>query len=315
LIIEDVLEEFISWLPALRPHEAYLALLMIRARELKKRLGRRIRERALMFEAVYGYASEKDPSRGWELWRTLLMNRVMLLDAVKESGLLLNIVRKPGTNEVEAIEPLPREAAYVFVQINPSNALKASGTVARGIVENLAGLASLEERTHEHIRQLLPHPRRLYLGALARHHYTRFHVVDVDSPGLLMRLGDLFSEFFGFKPALITTSRGGHLLVNLELLKEKGLLGKYVGSPPGKWLGQEMVWLRKLAATDMRAAVEQALELPRRGVPFYHFLNILSELTMGEDGSRVVEVKKQGLEPVPGQEYKGVVVLFSPEEF
>ena len=315
LLIDDV-KKFVYWLPKLEPHEAYVAYLLIRGKEYRRRTGRRLKDRVVAYEVVYGFDDERWD--GVELWRSKLVWKMLRLEAIRWNAPIMNIVRRPGTTEIEDVERVDPEIVAPYIQINPGNIVKALAHVSREGLNSLATLA-LNGLGKDVLRANYAKPLKHFLGGLAKYTRTVFHVVDADDEKLARSVIDECRATLGYTPARIRTVHGYHVLINLDDLKKRGLVSRYAGKP-SKELRSTISRIDKLIGRgdiDMDKALRIANEwLSRRGEPLYYRLLLLSAAARDpETGGRLVEVKTQGLEPVPGTYQRGHYIRFYPEEW
>jgi len=320
LVVErDELERFVSWLPDLQEHQAYLVQLMIRSRGLKEKYGFKGTDHVLMFKAVHGYLRATTPD-GRIYWRVRLENEILRLGLLGARGEWEYANYEPGSRDrIRYLLRVPWELTAIYINVNPADALKAAQLTVNEVVDALYNMARTTglARFQEFFRR----PDQRYYANLARSTKTRFHSIDLDTLELFMQAINMFHNTFGYMPPRILTHRGGHILVDLEHLKEKGLERRYFG-PLDKEIQQLANWYNsnmRNPRTDKKKLDEAKKKLLKYASdntkPFYHRMKIMSIIFRDEKGAPLVEVKKQALEPVPGTIYKGIVpVKFFPEE-
>ena len=300
----DEVIKFIKWLKPISEHEAYLLQLMIRSSAMKKELGFKGSDHVLMFKTAHGYLTQRDPRHGWELWRTRLLYNIRRMAKLMEDGLWEYVRHIPGTRVVEDIYDVPKQILALYIQINPSNVVKAATATVREVVEALGTMAT----SSEPFWKLFRRPDTRYYANLARYARRVFHTVDVDTKELVKELEGVFKDTLGLVPDMIVTAKGAHFLVDLEYLEKSKLMMKWAGPRPKELTKLLTEWKQTRSKEAKQKVIEYAMSAT--DAPLYHRLLALQEVLKDKKGASLVEVKKQGLEPVPGVAYKGVVPRF-----
>lgn len=320
LVVDEAeLDRFLDWLPAIEPHQAYLLQLMIRSRGLKEEYGFKGTDHVLAFKAVHGYLDARPPD-GQVYWRVRLKHEILRLGLLGAQGMWEYANYKPGSRDlIRHLIIVPWQLIAVYININPSDTLRAAQLTAKEVVDALAGMARSDGL--KSFTAFFRRPDLRYYANLARSTKTRFHVVDVDDARLAVRVLELVEETLGYKPPVIFTHRGLHVIIDLERLRREGLENRYTGDPHldmevnGVTVAEALREYR--ARRGQRGAERYARVIEEyvsaRDVPLFHRIKAMEELYRGEGGVPLVELKKQALEPVPGTLYKGrVVVRFDP---
>ena len=333
IVDERELERFVSWLPELEPHQAYLTQLMIRSRGLKEKYGFKGTDHVLMFKAVHGYLRAVTPD-GIVYWRVRLKHDILRLGLLGAQGDWEYANYEPGgRNKIRHLVRVPWQIIAVYININPADTIRALQLTTKELVDSLAGMA--HSRGLEMYTEFFRRPDQRYYANLARSTKTRFHVIDIDDMELSDRVLELFIETFGFRPSVIRTHRGIHVIIDLQRIVSESKERLYVGrdmtdmvidgvkvSEAERMYYDYYVWPLKTGKTEYIApkvlekykrVLEEYIENPN--VPFFHRVKMMGRIYVDNEGKPLVELKKQALEPVPGSIYKGeVVVRFLPGE-
>ena len=313
IVDERELDGFISWLPDLEPHQAYLAQLMIRSRGLKEKYGFKGSDHVLMFRAVHGYLRAVTPD-GRVYWRVRLKHDIMRLGLLGAQGGWEYANYEPGGRvKIRHLVRVPWQIIAVYININPADTIRALQLTTKELVDSLAGMA--HSRGLEMYTEFFRRPDQRYYANLARSTKTRFHVVDADTKELFELVLELFQETFGFMPERILTHRGGHVLIDIAYIRENGLEKRYTGRMGGE-ITTLVNWYssnkhnKQVDPRRLEEAREKLLGYVNdNSQPFFHRMKVLSILYTDEKGAPLVELKKQALEPVPGSIYKGKVII------
>jgi hypothetical protein len=315
-----LLIEFIEWLPPLRITEAYEVLLMVRSTGLRDKYGFKGSDHKLDSRVVHGYLSEIIPSNisvpfaGREYWRLRLYEDIVKLTVEATNAEWFYVHHKPGSRDIEYIYRIPWQLMGVMISINPANIMKASLSTVKDVIEAMWGIAG-----GAGLRDKYRRPDTRYHANCMKHTITRFHTVDIDNEYLSKRFLELVSSTFGYRPAIIKTRRGIHILINIEFLSERRLHRLYFGEMKREY----KVLLGRYKELSKIKGKEEEVEKLRSELekyvwdsndPLFHRLNVASAIYTNERGGSLVEVKKKPIEPVPGTVYKEITVGFSPEE-
>lgn len=313
------LERFVAWLPELETHQAYLVQLMIRSRGLKEKYGFKGTDHVLMFKAVHGYLDAATPN-GEVYWRVRLKHDILRLGLLGAQGVWEYANYEPGGRErIRYLLKVPWQIIALYININPSNTLKAVQLTVKELVDSLYGMAYSGGIAM--YRGFFRRPDQRYYANLARSTATRFHVVDLDTKELYSLVLRLYQETFGHAPARIDTHRGGHVIVDLYRLKNEKKDRLYVGRMDAsvQRLMQQYRSSRGSKTVDQKKLDDIRERLMDyvmdNSQPFFHRMKVLSIIYVDEKGAPLAELKKQALEPVPGSIYKGeTIVRFHPPE-
>lgn len=312
------LVNFLEWLKSLREDEAYEVILLIRSTGLRDKYGFKGTDHKLDSKVIHGYLNEiiKNPpvfNKPVEHWRLRLYEDILKLGAEAVNVPWYYMKYVPGTRIVDSVYTVPPELIGVFISINPSNAMKASLSTVKEVIDASYTIASTGR-----IKEAFRRPDMRYHANIMRHTKTRFHTIDVDDEKLGRRFIDLFTDIFGFKPAIIRTVRGYHILVDIELLSYKGILSTYFGKVVDYKRIEPLLSKYDLFKGKEKEEVQSKLDnyVWNSTDPLFHRVTVASKIYRNERGGSIVEIKKKPLEPVPGTRYKGLVtVRFTPEEF
>jgi hypothetical protein len=320
IVDENELIRFIEWLPELNISQAYEVLLMVRSTGLREKYGFKGTDHKLDSKLVHGYLSETIPVsspipfKGKEYWRLRLYEDIIKLGVEAVEGEWFYVRYKPGTKEIDSIYTIPWQLMGLFVSINPTDYMKASLSTVKDVMESVWGIARGAE-----FRDMYRRPDTRYHANAMKHTITRFHSVDVDDRNLGRKVLDMVSSIFGYKPAVIQTKRGIHVLVNIEYLAEIQLHRKYFGEMKREY----RVLLGRFKDLSRVRGKEEEVERIRSSLesyvwdsddPLFHRLIVASVIYLNERGGSLIEVKKKPIEPVPGTIYKEITVRFEPEE-
>ena len=194
--------KFIEWLPDIEWHEAYVALLLVRSRELKERFGFKGSDHCLMIKFVPGY------HRNVKLKLFLLLRRMALLAYHAPQ---IFIYERHADDEVEVYR-IPRELVAVMLSPNPSRWVKASVDTCEEFMSSLLDAMMNPQNASNIVRRI---DVRVGANAMRRVRHV-FHLIDVDDTSLARELEEKIVEILGYLPARITTARGVHYLIKVS---------------------------------------------------------------------------------------------------
>jgi len=308
----DELKRFTLWLPPLDRHQAYVLLLLTRTRDLRRKKKFKGSDAKLQSYAVHGALSGAIPAgadspfdTSVEEWRLRYYSVVLRLEAMRRYAPFYYVRKRPDTKEPFDVARIPPETIMIYTTVSPSDVLDAAADVvaesARWAFASARGRADVFRR-----------PDELYKSRLHAHVKARFHTIDVDDKALLDRLLTLLRETLGYRPAVIYTRRGGHILIDLRLLDELGATNRWVG-PPAPELRRTVEAYMKEPAPALAKKIEE--HVFSGASPLFHAIPALGVIYRDpETGGPLVEIKTKSIEPVPGTEHKGEIVRFEPEQ-
>jgi len=277
LVDENELKRFIEWLPDIGWDEAYLVMILIRSKMLKKIFGFKGTDHTLQRTIVPGYYREYT-----KLMLEKTIKRYALLGYYSRE-LFMYFRHKPGTDEVEEAIEVPRELIGIMILINPVDWINASLLTVNDVVRAFYSAWRKPKESEKLIRRI----DTRYLRNCHSREKRMFHQIDVDTKEkeVISVLEDKFIEYLGFIPAHIETPHGYHYLVPVH---------KFTSDISKRWFKPKEKKKRK-----------------QTSITFQEWLEKYDK----ELGGKILEYKKQTLEPVPGTLYQGdFVVRFTPEK-
>ena len=118
-----------------------------------------------------------------------------------------------------------------------------------------------------------------FLANCMRYLKAIFHMIDVDDRNLAKEVETMIQEYLGYRPAMITTVRGVHYLINVSSFDK---------NTAKKWFNKDKGIIAKIEEINQ---------------------------TQCKNGEKIVEYKSKAFqEPVPGVHYREVIPRFYPEE-
>ena len=274
LVDEQELRRFISWLPDIEWNEAYVVMILIRSKLLKKKYGFKGTDHTLKLEIVPGYLVR---------WRERLFRKIKqfaLLGYYSEE--LYEYIRyKPGTREPEEIINIPRQLIGIMIGINPADWVKVSVKAVEEFNMSLLNAMYHPEQADKLVRRI-----DLRIPALCmKYAKHRFHMIDLDTKNnkVVSDFESRLKEVLGYRPAKIETPHGYHYIIPVY---------RFDKETAKKWF----TYMNQLALLKQYYAYD---------------LGILGD---DEAVDKLIEYKKDFQEPAPGVLYQGDFVVRFYEE-
>lgn len=200
--------KFIEFLPDISWSQAYVVLLLIRAKGLKEKYGFKGSDHSLSIHIVPGYYD--DPK--FKLY--LVLRRLSVTAFFSKE---YYIYERHGKEGIEYY-PIPQPLVALMVSPNPSDWIRASMDTVTEFINSLREGMLNPERAGEIVRRI---DVRLGANAMRRTKHV-FHMIDIDDKSLIPEIETKVQEIIGYTPARIITKRGEHILVKVsDLTKEQ----------------------------------------------------------------------------------------------
>ena len=308
LVDEAELRKFIEWLPDIEWNEAYVVMILIRSKLLKKEFGFKGTDHTLKLEIVPGYLVR---------WRERLLRKIKQFAVLGYySEELYEYIRyKPGTREPEEILNIPNKLIGIMVSVNSADWVKASVKAVEEFNMSLWEAMRNPEKADRLVRRI-----DLRIPALCmKYAKHRFWQIDVDTKNTeaIWELEILLRKTIGYVPARIETPHGYHYLVPIYRLEE-ARAGAFAMIFKNEVYGVKAVrslekLINKTEDEELRSILRKAVET--RYSPFYVWkCEWANKLAMDID--KIAETKNDFQEPAPGTIYQGkYIVRFRKEVY